>query len=158
MPDLNKPIIVFGVVAVVTVVLMVIVLLGLRDGGMFMTSQRCRADMQTIICSGSIGQLRGASRLDFYDSDNLINPIRSTNWDADITLSVEAGELAVSITDINGEVSTFTVTPERPLQTQIAVERSIMGSISAQLAAQGGGEEEIPSVDGIVWEATFSGR
>jgi len=131
-------------------------LLGACSDYMTMASQSCRAGTNNIDCNGSIGSLHGTQRLDFYDEDSFTS-IRGSNWDADITMSIAEGELVVEITNIDGETERFTITPENPLEASVAVDRSLTGKISAQLSAQGEGEET-PSVQGITWEASFTGR
>lgn len=130
--------------------------LGACSNYMTMTSQRCNAGMETITCSGSVGGLHGTQRLDFYDEDTTVS-MRSSNWDADISMSIEEGELVMEITNLDSEVETFTITPDSPLDVTVAVNRSLTGKISAQLTAQGDGEET-PVVRGIDWEATFTAR
>jgi len=136
--------------------LLLALLLGACSNYMTMTSQRCNAGMENINCSGSVGALHGTQRLDFYDEDS-VTSMRSSNWDAEITMSIEEGELVVEITNLDGEVERFTVTPDSPLDATVAVDRSLTGKISAQIAAQGEGEET-PVVRGISWEASFSAR
>lgn len=153
-----KPVTVLIIVGAVTVVLLVAVLVPIFLSGnvMLMTSQRCNAGMENINCSGSVGQLRGTSRLDFYDAETAVS-WRSSNWNADIGMSIEEGELVMEITNLDGEMESFTITPENPLQANVAVNRSLSGKISAQLAAQGEGEET-PVVRGINWETNFTAR
>ena len=153
-----KPVTVLIVVGVVTVVLLAVVLgaILLGGGGMFFVSHSCRAGMETITCSGNIGQLHGASRLDLYD-EGTATSWRGSNWNADISMSIEEGELVMEITTLDGDVETFTITPDSPLQANVAVDRGLSGNISAQLAAQGEGEEK-PIVRGIAWEANFTAR
>ena len=152
-----KPITVLLVVGVVTVVLTVFVLLGFSDGNFTLfTSQSCRAGMQNISCTGSIGELHGSSRLDLYDEGTSVS-WRGSNWNADITMSIEEGELLMEITNLNNDVERFTITPDNPLQVRVAVDRSIMGTISAQLHAQAT-NDDAPVVRGIQWEANFTAR
>ncbi len=153
-----KPVTVLIVVGVVTVVLVAAVLgvILLGGGGMFFVRQSCRAGMENITCSGNIGQLRGASRLDLYDEGTAAS-WRGSNWNVDISMSIEEGELVMEIMNLSGDVEMFAITPDSPLQVNVAVERSLSGKISAQLAAQGEGEET-PIVRGITWEANFTAR
>ncbi len=136
--------------------LLLALLLGACSNYMTMTSQRCNAGMDKINCSGSVGALNGTQRLDFYDEDS-VTSLRSSNWDAGITMSIEEGELVVEITNLDGEVESFTITPDSPLDVTIAVDRSLTGKISAQLAARGEGEET-PVVRRVGWEASFTAR